>query len=259
MFARVVIDLNLSPPKCFLHKEDSMPRRPDRQVYVSVEWLAEHLADEDLRIIDARYAYPNEPLQGDAMYARGHIPGAVFVHWRNDLSVNTPPVPNLLLGPAAFATKMGQLGVDADTTVVVYDVGNVIWAARIWWALRYYGHNRVYVLDGGAAAWQAAGKPWTTTVEPPPAKTFVSRLRPHMRASREQVRAAIDDSDSLIIETRREASLQEGGGTVKNAYWLPSTTVFAPQDDYQTLIPEAELDRYLAEIGADQAPHLVAT
>jgi thiosulfate/3-mercaptopyruvate sulfurtransferase len=236
-----------------------MPRRSDRQIFVSVEWLEAHLNDDQVRIIDARYAYPNEPLQGAEMYANGHIPGAVFVHWRNDLSVNTPPVPNLLLGPDAFADKMGQLGVDADTTVVVYDLGNVIWAARIWWALRYYGHDRVYVLDGGAAAWQAAGKAWTTAVEQPPAKTFVPGQRPHMRASQAQVRAAIDDPDSLIIETRRAASLQEGGGTVKNAFWLPSTTVFAPKETYQTLIPEAELDACLAAIGADQAPHLVAT
>jgi thiosulfate/3-mercaptopyruvate sulfurtransferase len=236
-----------------------MPRRSDRQVFVSPEWLEEHLHDDAVRILDARYAYPNEPLQGEEMYANGHIPGAVFVHWRKELSVNVPPVPNLLLGPEAFASKMGQLGVDADTTVVVYDVGNVIWAARIWWALRYYGHDRVYVLDGGAAAWQAAGKPWTTEVVQPPIKTFVPRPRPQMRASQAQVRTAIDDPQTRIIETRREASLQQGGGTVKGAFWLPSTTVFASKDTYQALIPEAELDAYLKDIGADQAPHLVAT
>jgi thiosulfate/3-mercaptopyruvate sulfurtransferase len=59
---------------------------------------------------------------------------------------------NLLLDVEAFAAKMGQCGVDAETTVVVYDTGDENWAARIWWALKYYGHDQVYVLQGGAAA-----------------------------------------------------------------------------------------------------------
>jgi thiosulfate/3-mercaptopyruvate sulfurtransferase len=143
--------------------------------------------------------------------------------------------------------------------VVVYDVGNVIWAARIWWALRYYGHDKVYVLEGGSAAWEAAGKPQTAEVVRPPAKTFVPRLRPEMRASKAQVRAAIDDPDTTIIETRREAGIVESGGTVKSAFWLPSTTVFASKENYQSLIPEAELDGYLQEIGANRSPQLVAT
>ncbi len=236
-----------------------MPRRPDRQIFVSVDWLAAHLDDDRVRILDARYVYPQEQPQGEEMYAAGHIPGAIYVHWRTDLSVNTPPMPNKLLGPDAFAAKMGQLGVDAETTVVVYDVGNVIWAARIWWALRHYGHDNVYVLDGGAAAWQAAEQPWTAEVPAPLPRTFVPRIRPEMRASKASVRAAIGDAHTTIIETRREAGIQEGGGTVQSAFWLPSATVFAPKESDHALIPEAELDRYLQEIGADQAAHIVTT
>lgn len=236
-----------------------MPRRPDRQVFVNVDWLAEHLSDAQVRILDARYAYPHEPLQGEDMYAAGHIPGAVFVHWRRDLSVNSPPVPNLILGPEAFAAKVGQLGIDANTTVVVYDSGNVIWAARIWWALRYYGHDKVFVLDGGAAAWQAAHQPWTTEVPTPPVTTFIPRLRPQMRASQAQVRAAVHDPHTTIIETRRESGILEAGGTVQGAYWLPSTTVFAPKESYQALISESELDRYLQEIGIHPESQIIAT
>ncbi|ETW99805.1 MAG: hypothetical protein ETSY1_13655 [Candidatus Entotheonella factor] len=236
-----------------------MPRRPDRQVFVSVHWLAEHLHDDNLRIFDARFVYPNESPQGEEMYEAGHIPGATFVHWRRDLSVNTQPVPNLVLGPEAFAAKMSQLGVDADTTVVVYDIGNVIWAARIWWALRYYGHDKVYVLEGGAAAWEAAGKPMTTAVVEPQVKTFMPRVRPEMRASKAQVHTAIGDSNTTIIETRRESGIRESGGTVKGAYWLPSTTVFAPKENYQALISEADLDGYLRDIGVEEAGQLVAT
>lgn len=237
-----------------------MPRSKERQVFVSVEWLAEHLRDDNLRILDARVVEPTElHRRGEGLYAEGHIPGAVFAHWRKDLSLDTPPTPNLLLGPEAFAAKMGQLGVDAQTVVVVYDLGNVNWAARIWWALRYYGHDQVFVLDGGAAAWQEAGQPWTQEVAHPAPKTFIPQLRPAMRATKEQVLAAVDDPSTTIIETRRQETLTAAGGTVQGAYWLPSTTVFASQGAYQALIPEPELDEHLKQIGADRAPQLVAT
>ena len=113
-----------------------MPRRPDRQILVNVDWLAAHVHDANLRIMDARVAPPTDAHpRGDALYAAGHILGAIFVHWRQDLSVNTPPVPNLLLAAEPFAAKMGQCGVNAETTVIVYDPGDENWAARIWWAL----------------------------------------------------------------------------------------------------------------------------
>lgn len=237
-----------------------MPRSKERQVFVSVDWLTEHLRDDDLRILDARIVDPTESHpRGEGLYAEGHIPGAVFVHWRKDLSLDTPPVPNRLLGPEGFAAQMGQLGVDAQSTVVVYDLGNVNWAARIWWALRYYGHDPVYVLEGGAAAWQAAGRLWTQEVVHPAPKTFIPQPRPAMRATRERVLAAVDDPSTTIIETRRRETISEAGGTVQGAYWLPSTTVFASQGAYQALIPEQELDGYLKQIGADRAPQLVAT
>src|SRR5499427_9288678 len=133
-----------------------MPRRLDRQIFVSIEWLVDHLHDATLRIMDARFVPPTAAHpRGDAVYAAGHIPGAIFVHWPQDLSTNTPPVPNRLLEAEAFAAKMGQYGVDAATTIIIYDPGNENWAARIWWALKYYGHDQVYVLQGGATAWQA--------------------------------------------------------------------------------------------------------
>ncbi len=115
------------------------------------------------------------------------------------------------------------------------------------------------MLDGGAAAWEAAGQPMTTDVPQPPSKTFAPTIRPQMRASKAQVHAAIADADTTIIETRRESGIRESGGTVKGAYWLPSTTVFAPKDSYQALISESELDGYLQDIGVEEAGQLVAT
>lgn len=237
-----------------------MPRRPDRQIFVSVDWLVAHLHDAHLRIMDARVSPPTETHpQGDALYAAGHIPGAIFVHWRQDLSTDAPPVPNLLLDAEAFAAKMGQFGVDAATTVVIYDPGDENWAARIWWALKYYGHDQVYVLQGGAAAWQEAAAPWTTAIVQPPRATFVARPHPAMRATKAQVLQAVHNPTTTIIETRRQQNIVQAGGTVQGAFWLPSTTVYASKGAYRDLIAEAELDHYLQEIGADHAASLVAT
>jgi thiosulfate/3-mercaptopyruvate sulfurtransferase len=80
-----------------------------------------------------------------------------------------------------------------------------------------------------------------------------------MRATKAQVLNAIHDPATTIIETRRQHTIVEAGGTVQGAFWLPSTTVYASQGAYRDLIAEAELDRYLQEIGADRAAHLVAT
>lgn len=237
-----------------------MPRHPDRQVFVSVDWLAEHLHDANLRILDGRFVAPTAPKPwGEELYAAGHIPGAIFVHWRRDLSVNTPPVPNLVLDAAPFAAKMGQLGVDAETTVIIYDLGDVNWAACIWWSLKHYGHDMVYVLQGGAAAWQEAGEPWTTDVVAPPVTTFIARPRPAMRATKARVLDAIHEPTTTIIETRRQQNIAEGGGTVQGAVWLPGTSVYTSKGAYLDLIPEDELDRYLQEIGADTSADLVAT
>ena len=80
-----------------------------------------------------------------------------------------------------------------------------------------------------------------------------------MRATKAQVLNAIDDPTTTIIETRRQQTVVEAGGTVQGAFWLPSTTVYASKGAYRDLIPEAELDRYLQEIGANRADSLVAT
>jgi hypothetical protein len=117
----------------------------------------------------------------------------------------------------------------------------------------------VYVLQGGAAAWQEAGHPWTTAVVQPPHTTFVARPRPAMRATKAQVLKAVHDRDTTILETRRQQNIVEAGGTVQGAFWLPSTTVYASQGAYRDLISEAELDGYLHKIGADRAASLVAT
>ncbi len=113
------------------------------------------------RLVDARFSLA-DPQSGAAQYAAGHLPGAVYADLNRDLSDlsrqghGRHPLPD----SEAFSATLGRWGIGADTQVVVYDAGDgSMAAARLWWLLRLIGHRRVAVLDGGLAAWQAAGQP----------------------------------------------------------------------------------------------------
>ena len=122
--------------------------------------LATHLNDPDWAIIDCRFDLAR-PDWGAQAYAAAHIPHALYAHLDRDLSApRTPrsgrhPLPQ----PEALALTFARLGIDAGTQVVAYDQGPGAFAARLWWLLRWLGHERVAVLDGGLAAWERAGLP----------------------------------------------------------------------------------------------------
>jgi thiosulfate/3-mercaptopyruvate sulfurtransferase len=141
--------------------------------------LAGCLHDRDLRVFDCRHDL-TEPQAGAQAYAEGHVPGAQFLHLDRDLSGplsgrnGRHPLPD----PDALAKRLGECGVTNTSQVVAYDEFGGIFAGRLWWLLRWLGHDRVALLDGGLAAWWAAGYPSTATREAPPAASFSYRLRP---------------------------------------------------------------------------------
>ena len=128
---------------------------------IGVEALAARLDDPDLRICDVRW-YLDDPDQGRREYARGHLPGALFVDLETVLTGTDGPGRHPLPPPAEFARRIGALGVDRYHTVVAYDSSGGGTAARLWWMLRGIGHSSVFVLDGGFPAWTAAGLPLAT-------------------------------------------------------------------------------------------------
>jgi len=126
---------------------------------VSPESLLPALDTPGLRVFDCRHDLARPDVAGPEAYAAGHLPGAYFLHLDRDLSGaktgsnGRHPLPD----PEAFAQTMRTFGVSEDTQVVAYDEGSGMFAARLWWLLRWIGHSRVAVLDGGVAAWQKAG------------------------------------------------------------------------------------------------------
>ncbi len=140
--------------------------------------LAAHLADADWRIFDCRHQLA-DPSAGEAAYAQGHLPGAVFLHLDRDLSGpmtgrnGRHPLPD----PQLLAQKLGAAGVSKSTQVVVYDDAGGMIAGRLWWLLRWLGHDRVALLDGGINRWQREGRPLSTALPEPVPAVFAAQLR----------------------------------------------------------------------------------
>lgn len=122
--------------------------------FVAADWLAEHINDPEIQIIDARMAPPGEKERHVLQeYREGHIPGAVFFDIEA-LSDHTSSFPHMMPRPEAFAVAMRELGVNQDKHLIVYDEGNLFSAPRAWWMLRTFGVERVSILAGGLTGWQ---------------------------------------------------------------------------------------------------------
>jgi thiosulfate/3-mercaptopyruvate sulfurtransferase len=177
------------------------------EVTVSTEWLAQNLSRDDVRVVDVRgQVRPpgSKPryVAKRADYDAGHLPGAVFVDWTVDIIDPNDPVPAQIAQPDAFAEKMGELGIGDSTMVVAYDDYNHVFAGRFAWALRYYGHDAVRVLDGGWARWIGEARHTTAETSRPARAHFTPRPRPAMRKTADEVMADLSRPDVLLIDAR---------------------------------------------------------
>jgi thiosulfate/3-mercaptopyruvate sulfurtransferase len=168
---------------------------------VTVDWLAEHLEDPDLVVVDLRW---REDGSGRARYEEGHIPGAAFVDWATDIVDPNHPVAFMLAPADRFANVMARCGIGDDTRVVAYgdQFGNGPF--RLWWASRAYGHEDVAVLDGGLEAWVSSGRPLSKDAFEPRRveRPWVARPTSRFSARAEDVLAAERDSSECVLDSR---------------------------------------------------------
>src|SRR5271170_4041111 len=145
-----------------LRPEDNSTPSPKSRWLVSTVWLAEHLQDRNLIVVDSSYYLPTQPRDAHAEYRDGHIPGAVFFGI-DKIADDSTDLPHMLPGPAHFGQAVGALGIGDGDTVVVYDNARdglgVYSAPRVWWTFRIFGTKKVFVLDGGLPKWKAEGRP----------------------------------------------------------------------------------------------------
>lgn len=169
---------------------------------ISVEELSGHLADSDWCVIDCRHDLAN-PAFGRSAYNDGHIPGALFLHLDDDLSGprNGTNGRHPLPAPHILAKRLGACGIDRHTQVIAYDDAGGMYAARLWALLRWLGHSRVAVLDGGYRAWCDAARPVTTERRQPVPAAFDTHVQPLMVASGE-VMSGLGEPSALIVDAR---------------------------------------------------------
>ncbi len=242
---------------------------------VTTVWLAGHLEDPAVRIVDIRGYVNKTDLGGGRQraeyvgardeYDEAHVPGAVYVDWTRDITDPDAAVSVQVAPPERFAQAMGSMGIGDETHVVVYDHAGGQFATRLWWALTYYGHDRVSVLDGGWNRWTAEGRPTTPEVPEPETATFTPEPRPAWRKEAEEVLAASERGSAFILDARDEAQYTgaiargEGrAGRVPGAKHLHSDSLFDPQKG--TFRSDEELAGMVREAGVpdDRDAPLVA-
>lgn len=176
---------------------------------VSPQWLHDHLAEDQICIVDCRFSL-TDPQLGRQQYEVSHIPGAYYLDLNQDLSgpVGSHGGRHPLPDPVRLAQTLESLGIQsgssstAKTRVVVYDDSNFAFAARLWWLLRYLGHDQVALLDGGWQAWQAQGYPVTSVVPAPGSGTFLPQIRSNWVVDMQTVKANCDQAATLLIDSR---------------------------------------------------------
>ena len=172
---------------------------PEPGLLVTAEELAAH---PEWRVFDCRHDLRN-PEYGRQAYSRGHIPGALFLHLDEDLSgaANGSNGRHPLPGIDTFARRMSDCGVDSSTQVVAYDNEGGIFSSRLWWLLRWLGHERVAVLDGGLAGWKRSKRALEETVVSVAARQFIPRPQ-ELSVGVERVLADLGSERMLILDAR---------------------------------------------------------
>ncbi|SEH13863.1 sulfurtransferase [Thermoleophilum album] len=165
-----------------------------KDVLVSTQWVQDHLDDGSIRIVEVD--------ENPDLYREAHIPGAIGFDWKKDLQ---DPVRRDFLGPREFGELMGSRGISNDHTVVLYGDRNNWFAAYTYWYFRYYGHDKVKLMNGPREKWIAEGRPTTTEVPNYPPQTFHTKEPDEsIRARRDEVLAALG-KDVKLVDVRSPA------------------------------------------------------
>lgn len=221
--------------------------------------LADLLGKPNLAIVDCRFDLAASSAGREA-YLKAHIPGASFADLNKDLSV--PPAMDSgrhpLPGKQAFAAALGALGIDNTTQVVAYDQASGAFAARLWWMLRWVGHQRAAVLDGGFDAWLSGGRPLESGPRQAPLRRFLLQAEGQRTVTSQEVLAATERRDRLIVDARaperfsgQVEPLDTVAGHVPGAINAPFTANLGVAGRF---LPAAELRRRWLQILGGKAP-----
>ena len=235
-----------------------------KDLLVSTDWLAEHLGDPEIRVADVRGYVVTRPLGPGVEladyrgapdeYRTSHIPGAVYIDWTRDIVDLDDPVPAQIAPAERFADAMASRGIGDQTHVIAVDHMGGQYATRLWWALAYYGHDDVSVLNGGWNAWVGQDRPveaGEVTVE---RAIFTPRKRPELLTSVERLAGLVDGPDRnwQLVDARDPGQFSGArrrgprGGHIPGAINVPRELFFSPDGGF---LPVDEVRRRVHEHG----------
>jgi thiosulfate/3-mercaptopyruvate sulfurtransferase len=232
---------------------------------VSTDWLAAHLGEPDLRVVDATWYLPHLKRDARAEHHQAHIPGAVYFDI-DAVKDTRNPLPHMLPVADDFARAVGTLGIGSGDRIVVYAGRFGIASARVWWTFRVFGHDAIGVLDGGFPKWRAEGRPLQTGEDRPPPGRFTAHYRPELVRNLDEMRDNVESRREQVVDARShgrfvatEPEPRPGlrGGHIPGSVNVPSDALFRPEDG--TLLPARELRGAFAAAGLDLAKPVVTT
>jgi thiosulfate/3-mercaptopyruvate sulfurtransferase len=235
------------------------------EALVSTEWLAAHLDDPHVRVVDSSYKQPGVVPTARQDYDSGHIPGAVFFDI-DDVADPDTTLPHMIPSAERFAQKVAERGIGNDDRVVVYDTAGLSSAGRAWWMLRLFGHDDVALLDGGLPKWKAEGRALETAAPKIPARRFTAQFRPGLVRDKAAVWANIEGRAEQVVDARSAGRFEGTAGEtwpgrrrghIPGSLNLPFDLVTDPKS--RTLKPAEELRRLFANAGVSLERPIVAS
>ncbi len=178
-----------------------MSTSPTSRWLKSTEWLAQHIADPNVVIVDGSYYLSTQNRDARAEYLSGHIPGATFFDI-NKIADGSTDLPHMLPGPDQFAEMVGALGIGDGDTIVVYDGMGLYSAARVWWTFRIFGAKNVFILDGGFPKWQAEKRPVEAGEAKRKPRSFKAEMNTGAVAMLGDVQMALNTHGAQVVDAR---------------------------------------------------------
>jgi thiosulfate/3-mercaptopyruvate sulfurtransferase len=228
---------------------------------VTTEWLAGHLGEPGLVVVDSSWHMPATNRSGGDEYLKAHIPGARFLDI-DEVADHSNQLPHMLPSASDFVKAMQILGVGREDRIIVYDNSPLHTAARGWFTLRNFGARNVAILDGGFQKWTAEGRPTESGNAEPRQAEFDSEEQPDAVVTKQQILAgpgcALVDARGKARFEAKEPEPRPGvaGGHIPGARNLPSGTLYDEQGCFK---PREELQRLFDEAGLDPAKPFIAS
>ncbi|RKL67687.1 sulfurtransferase [Salipaludibacillus neizhouensis] len=225
----------------------------------SSEWLCNNLENEELVVVDCRFHLENAN-KGFEEYTKEHISGAIYLDLNKDLSGvlgehgGRHPLPST----DDFLETLGRAGIGNDQIVVIYDDQRGAMASRLWWMLKYVGHENVHVLEEGFSHWKKRGYPVTATVLSPVPKSYTPDINEEMLVTMEDVKSMVSQKNAILIDSRSEERflgihepIDPVAGHIPGAVleeWMERTTADGRWKKKETQVKEL---KYYKEAGQD--------